>query len=40
MSAMDWITIATAMGIACAVVSRWWVRATDLREPKFLGLLK
>ncbi len=40
MSGLGWITVATAMGIACLCVSRWWVRLMDVREPKYVGLLK
>ena len=40
MTGAEWLTIATAMGIACAVVGRWWVRLTDVREPKYLSCQK
>lgn len=40
MSGLEWATIGCAMGIACLVVSRWWVRLTDVREPKYLRCLK
>ncbi len=35
MTIYSWLTIATAMGLACVPVCRWWVRSCDYREPKF-----
>lgn len=40
MSGAEWAGIGIAMGIACLVVSRWWVRLTDVREPKYLRCLR
>lgn len=38
MSGAEWATIGIAMGIACAVVCRWWVRVTDVREPHYAAV--
>ena len=38
MSEWDWITLASAMGIACLAVCRWWVRACDTREPRYTSV--
>lgn len=38
MTGSEWGVIGLAMGIACLVVGRWWVRLTDVREPKYLSV--
>lgn len=38
MNEWDWWTVATAMGIACLPVVRWWVRACDYREPRYTSV--
>ena len=40
MSGGAWVLVSCLMGVACLVVCRWWVRLTDVREPRYLYLLQ